>query len=642
MKFVRHMTLSGFLLLFCGLVFLGDLQAEETKLPVTALLPESAAPENTTQPQPQKKSALAFQSLEQMDELSRLGMPALALRLLTQEQQHWPVYSSDWYIFERKRISLLSAIEDWQAIIDSTEKLLSNALPGKQISEPISQWFMTQQIIARLQLRQPEMALAQVRKLLWNASDVNADSSPVALWRRLVIRAYLLMHEDDNARRALLRYQQDYSQNYNNLDEDWRMLQARVLLRIHRPAEVITLLADSESAITQALRLVAAIRARPDHASLYVKEAEKAMLDTKLTRAELWSYRYVIYEAALQKKNMSETSKALQDLLALGNPYSALGEEFYVGGDDLWQLYESVGNTTGNRLGLLLGDDIAWYNKANELLKSEPVEALGLYSVLAFNATDKKKQEMAHKEIVGLLAKDVNGLELINQLYLYGSRISSIDSLPVEVRYSLVDYALSKSDIKLAARLMKSLQVPPEGQDVFEWRMRKARVLILEGSYDQGEQVLETAVAETEQLTSEQIDQFLQVVFDLQAVKRHQQAIKFIDSLKEEWLDDDIRRELFFWKAESMVVLQQYADAAWLYLKSAMVADQTQAELWAQSARFKAAGALVKAGLYDDAQTMYTELLRFITSDSRKAFIKQELQQIRLLRNAETTKRNEL
>lgn len=634
---MRYMLLPGFLLLLGGLVLPGSIRAEEAN----DLVNVSTA-ENTTQPKAQNKSSLAFYSLEQMDELARLGMPALALRLSTQQKRRWPIYSPQWYAFERKRISLLAVIENWQAIIDSADKLLKNAVPGKQITEQISQWFITQQIIARLQLRQPEKALSQVRKLLWNPDNVNAYSRPVALWRRLVIRAYLLMRADDDAQSALLRYQLDYSHNYNNLNEDWRMLQARTLLRIHRPAEVITLLADSDSAIEKALGLVAAIRASPDHASLYVQQAETAMAETKLSRAELWSYRYVLYEAALRKKNLLQTSKALQNLLALGNPYSALGEEFYVSGDDLWQLFESIGNTTGNRLNLLLGDDLAWYNKAGELQEGQPIKALGLYSVLVFNAHDKTQQEMAHREIVGLLEKDVNGLELINQLYLNGSRISSIDSLPTEVRYSLVDYALSKGDIKLAARLMQSLQQPPAGQDVFEWQMRKARVLIMEGSYDQGEHVLKAAVAENEQLTSEQIDQFIQVVFDLQAVQRHKQAIEFIDSLKDEWLDDDIRRELFFWKAESSYALVQYAAAAWLYLKSAMVADQTQSELWAQSARFKAAGSLVKAGLYDDAQTLYTGLLRFITSDSRKAFIKQEIQQIRLLRNAEKTIQSEL
>lgn len=634
---MRYISLSGFLLFMSGLVAMGGALAEEASLPVDVSVPEKPA-----QPQPQDKSSLAFSSLEQMDELATLGMPALALHLLSKEQKRLSLYSPQWYSFERKRIVLLSAVENWQAIIDRTDKVLKEAKPGKQINEQISQWFMSQKIIALLQLRQPEKALSETRKLLWSTNKINAASSPIALWRRLVIRAYLLMHADDDAQTALQRYQQDYSQNHNNLNEDWRMLQARTMLRTHRPEEVIMLLADTESEIGQALRLVAAVRARPDYASLYVKEAETAMAGSKLSRAELWSYRYVLYEAALQQKNLLKTSKALQDLLALGNPYSALGEEFYVSGDELWQLYEDIGNSIGNRSNLLLGNDIAWYNKANKLQENKPVEALGLYSVLAFNAHDKTKQEMAHKEIVGLLVKDVNGLELINQLYLNGSRISSTDSLPVEVRYSLVDYALSKSDIKLAARLMKSLQRPPEGEDVFKWQMRKARVLILEGSYEQGEHVLKQAVAENEQLSLEQIDQFLQVIFDLQAVQRHSQAIEFIDSLKEEWLNDDIRRELFFWKAESLYALEQYAGAAWLYLRSAMIADQTQSELWAQSARFKAAGTLVKAGLYDDAQTMYTELLRFIASDSRKAYIKQEIQQIRLLRNAEKTKHKKL
>jgi tetratricopeptide (TPR) repeat protein len=622
--------ISLFVLLFMNSLFtVFGAHAEEVVLPAEKSAPEKVAQE-------EQESPLVFRSLEQMDELAAMGMPALALRLLSQEQQRWPVYSPDWYAFERKRISLLSAVENWQAIIDRTDRILKEAKPGKQITEQISQWFMSQQIIARLQLQQPEKALSETRKLLWSVNKVNASSSPVALWRRLVIRAYLLMQADDDARRALRRYQQDYSQNYNNLNEDWRLLQARTMLRTNRPEEVITLLAEAESDIGQALRLVAAVRARPDHASLYIKEAEAAMVSTQLSRAALWSYRYVLYEAALQKKNLTETSKALQALLALGNPYSAMGEEFYVGGDELWQLYEDIGNASGNRANLLLGDDTVWYNRASDLQESQPVEALGLYSVLAFSAQDKTKQEMAHKEIVGLLVKDVNGLELINQLYLHGTRVSSTDSLPVEVRYSLVDYALSKSDITLAARLMKSLQKPPQGEDAFKWQMRKARVLILEGSYEQGEQVLRQAVTENELLSPTQIDQFLQVVFDLQAVRRHTQAIEFIGSLKDEWLNDDIRRELLFWKAESLYALEQYASAAWLYLRSAMIADQTQAELWAQSARFKAAGALVKAGLYDDAKTMYTELLRFITSDSRKAFIKQEIQQIRLLKNAET------
>jgi hypothetical protein len=57
------------------------------------------------------------------------------------------------------------------------------------------------------------------------------------------------------------------------------------------------------------------------------------------------------------------------------------------------------------------------------------------------------------------------------------------------------------------------------------------------------------------------------------------------------------------------------------------------ADLWAQSARFKASDALLKAKLYDDAKYAYTELLKITSSDSRKRLIRQKLQHIRLLRS---------
>ena len=44
--------------------------------------------------------------------------------------------------------------------------------------------------------------------------------------------------------------------------------------------------------------------------------------------------------------------------------------------------------------------------------------------------------------------------------------------------------------------------------------------------------------------------------------------------------------------------------------------------------------ALVKAGLYDDAETLYQRLLKVTANESRKAMIQQEMQQIYLLRNA--------
>lgn len=597
-----------------------------------------AASESSTGPatrKPTAESRLTFQSLEQMDELVELGMPALALRLLKQEQQHVPVYTPDWYAIEQKHITLLAAVDNWQEVITRAEKVLSHAAPGTQITEQISEWFKSQQVFALLKLRQPEKALSKLRSLLWYREKPVTDSSLVAFWRRLIIRAYLLMDADEDAQKALLRYQQDYRDEAFTLNLEWRLLQARVLLRLHRPGEVVHLLADAKSPIAKALRLVAAIRVRTELSSLYTKDAEKELASKTISREETWAYRYVLYEAALWSRNPVKASVALRNLLALGHSYSALGEEFHVDGDDLWGLYEKSGGQTGNRLKLLIGDDLAWYNKAGELQKDDPEQAIGLYAVLAFSATKHEKRQLAHREIVNLLSKTEGGLEVINQLYLHSKKLSDIENLPLEVRYKLVDNALAKGDIELAAQLMKKLKQPPKGQDVFDWRMRTARVLILEGSYEQGEEILVVTLSENNQPELEQIDQYIQVVFDLQAVKRHKQALEMFELLKDEWLDDRLRMEINFWKAESSSALNLYEQSAWYYLKSALLADAAQNNLWARSARFKAANALTQAQLYDDAQKIYLELLRFAATASEKTVLKQELQQIQLLRNAE-------
>jgi HEPN domain-containing protein len=86
--------------------------------------------------------------------------------------------------------------------------------------------------------------------------------------------------------------------------------------------------------------------------------------------------------------------------------------------------------------------------------------------------------------------------------------------------------------------------------------------------------------------------------------------------------------------AESSYALTQYANAAMLYLRSAKTEEGSMHDQWALSARLKAAEALVKAALYDDATTVYQQLLKLTGNASRKAMIEQEMQHIYLLKNA--------
>jgi len=588
-----------------------------------------ATPAPVTTKADKKNPLLSYESLSQMDEMVALGMPALALRLVQQEQPLWPKYSPDWYAFEYKRITLLTSTQQWQQLIKRTQSLINTAAKDSHITRDIKQWFITQQIIARLQLQQSEQALQQIRELLWN-QKADTESAVIALWRRLVVRAYLKLGADEDAQKTLLRYRQDYPE----AGEEWRMLQARVLLRTQRAAEVLSLLSTTESNLEHALYLIATVRANAKKFADVTKQAEAKLSSKEISKADYWAFSYVHYEAAIASGDLYKACLALEKLLALGTVPPILGEEFSANGTKLWNIYEKIGKNTGNKLNLLVGDDLAWYHHAGGMQKDSPIDSRALYAVLALNAHYADKRKLAHDALVRILAEQDSGLEIVNQLYLLSSRIKHLDNLPVEVRYRLVDYALTTGQITLAARLMETLPRPPVGENAFDWQLRTSRVLILSGEYNTGAKVLQNAVKGLTEIESAQLDQYLQVLFDLQAVKQHSKALKLFALVRDEWLTDQSKRELLFWKAQSKYAIEEYAHAALLYLRSARAADETMSDLWAHSARFKAAQSLAKAELFDDAKTMYLSLLSITADDARRAIIKQEIQHIQLLKNS--------
>jgi hypothetical protein len=577
---------------------------------------------------PDAEQSLAFRSLEQVSELTQIGLSGLAMRMIEQQQKLYPEFTPDWYAFEFSYIETLSALERWQDIIDRSDQLLAKAVPGKQITPKIAGWFRSQKAMALLKLGEAEQALNEARSLLWEGRGEDRDRT--ALWRRLIIRAYLQMDYAEDANKGLLKYRQDYG----DYKADWKLLQAQALLRASRPAEVIDLLADEESHKAKALRLLAAVRARPGYAGHYIKDIKTQLADASLTQPQQRAYFYVLYEASMTSKDLTLATETAEQLLALSRTQAVLGENFSIDADDLWRLYEQIGERAGNQYSLLKGDDTAWYKRAGDIQKKEPVRARGMYAVVAFTSHDEARRQLAHKEIADSLATTDGGLEVVNQLYMQSSKAGSPENLPAEVRYRLVDHALSVGDITLAATMMASLPQPPEGEAYFDWQMRKARVLILEGEYEQGEQELRTSLQNIHELNTDMIDRYLQVVFDLQTIKRHEQALELFDLLPVHAMDDKLKREIYYWKAESNYEIERYDQAAMLYMKSAKAGDETMTDLWAQSARYKASDALLKAGLYDDAQYAYSELLRITSSDSRKRLIRQKLQHIQLLRGS--------
>ena len=586
-----------------------------------------------------ENKSVTFKSLAQIDELTALGVPGLALSLLDREQAARQKYTADWYSFEYKRINLLLVLERWQLLIDRTQSLFDTVVLEKQITQKIRYWFETQQIIARLHLKQNAQALMQLQRLLWQSRIEERDPSLPSVWRRLVIRAYLQMQNDDDARRALVKYERDYKTE--SADSEWLLLQAQVLMRTGRPQQAMPLLKQLDSHEAQALLLLAELQKTPAAAKKINQKINQRLSKQTLNKFARWSYTYVALQSAKVLFDIPLQIKHAETLLSLDTKQTVLDESDQFSADDLWRLYQKRGLAVANEEGLLVGFNAKWLAVSEKLLVSESGKSIALNAALIFKEKNGVGEQQAHKLIAEALAKRKQGLALIKQLYLHSDKVSTVSVLPDEVRYRLVDFSLSVGDYADALIIMQTLKQPPAGKSNFEWRMRKARILILQGDYLQSEKIIRQTMrnknkAKKRTISPAELDRYIQVIFDFQTVQQHQKAISLFDLISFDSLSEKLKREIYFWKAESYFSLKQFDRAALNYLSSARAVTNEGNDLWAQSARFKSAESLVQAEIFDDAEIIYKELLLITDNESRKALIKQNLQKINLLKSVGT------
>ncbi len=183
------------------------------------------------------------------------------------------------------------------------------------------------------------------------------------------------------------------------------------------------------------------------------------------------------------------------------------------------------------------------------------------------------------------------------------------------------------------------LQDLEEGQTL-DWQLRQSRVLVLGGRYQEGNQVLQNLIADYQQPEIEQTDRILQVLFDLQTVDLHQQAITHFNQLLKLEIEPKQRREVLYWIADSYRGLEKYDQAALLYLQSAMLTAPDAMDPWAQTARFNAAESLQLSGLTDDARRIYQELLAISDDVARRSVLNHKIQQLWLNQRAIDTDSN--
>ena len=594
----------------------------------------SYADENKNQLE-EKRQAQRTLHFNNIDELVVLHVPGLALSYIKKEQ---PQFDNDapleWLYWEQKHISLLKYMRQWNAIDQRVSAQLEN-LKSFKIATADRNWFLTAQLQALIELKQYSEALAKTRLLLWNASSL-VRANTYAAWRRIIIQIYLNQSQIKDAQIAMRRYQQDYGELQNEDGVAWLQLQAELLIQLKQYDDAILLLKKIKTPEAQALVLLAKINARMisplnalDSAQLVL-----ASIDEDDKRKNL--FQYVALVAAIAAEDIDQSILLLEILLSEKN--GKLSDSLIkIGGinidaDALWELYLKKGYLAANRKGLLKGNDVSWYALASNLFQTDPLTAKSLFAVLSLKANEMQHRELAMKQLVKLMDINQQPLELVNLLFTDSKYISNISDVVPDVRYRLIDFNLSNSNVKAAARLMADLKQPPEDQPQFDWNLRRARVLILSGSFKQGAAVL-SEMLKNEEIESLQADKYLQVVFDLQAVEQFELSLDLFNHLQKLVSDVRIKRELMFWKAESYHGLKQFEKAAFLFLKSAKSPEGVY-DPWYHTATFRASESLFEAKLYEDARQRYLHLLKITENTARKAVIRQRLQAIQLKRQS--------
>ncbi|MGB0713314.1 MAG: hypothetical protein ACPGUC_07115 [Gammaproteobacteria bacterium] len=561
--------------------------------------------------------------LKTVMDFAKAGAPRLALRLMDVYQPGRLEHPEGWLRWERERITILQLRGLWAEL---TERL---AAPPPGLPDAFYIWAREMRAMAFLRLGQGRSARRAIMGNVWAGDEPRQEV--IARWQRLIIQAYLAEERDQDAERAMLRYRLDHGDG----GQDWAVLRAIILLRVGEPEQALAVLQGVDAPAVSVLRDLAALRmGKADAEKLYTRVRKKLRSSRKTTegRAELWA---LAAEAAARSGLPGDRVGALEGALGQVDGVDA-GHPLAVAVDELWTAYIDYGQKVANDAQLLIGDEQAW-TRLVDVSSKDPVKARALLATLALKSTVEAQRTRAHLRFAeALLGTDFGSL-LLKRLYLESARFDSIERVPGSVRHLLAQGALDSGDIDAASRLVAGLREAPEGQNPFEWALRRSRILILGGDAVSGadglEGVIDSVLASPEPRDEADIDRLLQVVFDLQAVEAHQLAFDLLRKLHRAELGQRHRREILFWMADSAKALGNREAAAALYLRSAMWPDAYAMDQWAQTARYHAADLMADLGWLDDARSLYQGLLAVTKDPGRRAVLRQRLQRLLLQRS---------
>ncbi|HEY3859257.1 MAG TPA: tetratricopeptide repeat protein [Gammaproteobacteria bacterium] len=578
--------------------------------------------------------------------MASAGAPRIALEIMDRDQPDAAQDLVGWMAWERERIYIYQTARAWKAVIERAGKMPAEATPD------FHRWESMQAADAWLHLGDGAKALSLVQPLVWDAKSP-PDPATLAQLRQLIIRSYTVSGKLDDAQAAVIRYREDYPKDTGA----WPLLEARLYLRFGQPQSALDALQDVKGDEAEMLSLLAALRSGQTAPGDVLGQAVHIGSDSQATVQKQVRAWLIAAEAADMLKNPVARIQALQDALGLQPTLIEQDEVFSLTPDMLWDAYESYGEDLGNQLQLVVGDDQAWFVAASNAYDSKPVDALALMAVVAYDvqgstnaaggmepeaakAEHMRQGDVAHGQFAALIQKQRHGDAVLRHLYLDSKRFKGSKTIPATVRYILVDDVMEQPDIPLASQLMQGLDTPPPTEPGEKpgdpavadaaWQLKRAHVFILGGDPEQGIASLKKLIDGKAPIDG---DGVLQELFALQTLHRDKEAIPLFEALLKTDLKPEQRRQMLYWTADSYKAIGDYAKAAELYLRSAMLPGPFTMDPWAQTARYQAAQMLAQAGYLDDARKLYDGLLSATNDPAQQAVLNHDLQQLLLMTN---------
>ncbi len=537
------------------------------------------------------------------------------------ENRSPPILPTDeWLAWERQIWSLYAYRNKWQDLYERATQV-PPSFPESIRNEALDQ-------VVRALLEQARGAEAR-RLLVRRTVSTRLSVQTIREIRKRIIRSYLVDGLLSEAALSMTNYEREFRDS----DEDWLIQRAEVFLKLGQPVEAINILAPLNSPKAKLLTLYA----RLVHQSVTPVQGSRRLNDI-LSRDEdgklgpgLSEVEAAAVEAYLGRLiGRDEYVKKLEQYLIVKNESgtSAYGALPVFDLSDLFQVYEDYAIQLIGDHELLENDIPSIYRLVLSLPDKETLQRKALSSFLL----SRVRGQVQRTQLCDLLVSSLllsGSIELMSSLFGPDAPVGEL-SLGGETVLLLSNTMINQSQIQLAVQTIDSMSetafinVAPD-----KWMLQKARVYVVAGRFSASFQQLRQLINSRSEISPEQMDEILTVIFDLQKFQQNEYALELLGLLRGKTASRKQDRELTYWIGETYQAMHHYLSSASYFLYSAML-ENNGYDQWGISARYYAARSLESAHLYADAGKLYQSILNHTTDEARQAELNQKIQELSL------------